>query len=51
MAEGPALFIHLHIPIIELHALHKQYTDYPTLASKYEVGSLYKNMLFIRNIQ
>ena len=42
---------HTPIPILELHALHKQYTDYPTLASKYEVGSLYKNVLFIRNIQ
>ena len=44
-------YIYTPIPILELHALHKQYTDYPTLASKYEVGSLYKNMLFIRNIQ
>ena len=27
------------IPVLKLHALHKQYTDYPTLASEYEVGS------------
>ena len=45
------ILTHTPIPILELHALHKQYTDYPTLASKYEVGSLYKNVLFIRNIQ
>ena len=31
------------IPILKLHALHKQYTDYSNLASEYEVGSLYKN--------
>ena len=39
------------IPILKLHALHKQYTDYPTLSSKYEIVSLYKKVLFIRNIQ
>ena len=31
------------IPMLKLHALHKQYTDYPTLASEFEVWSSYKN--------
>ena len=36
---------HTPIPLLKLHALHKQYnyTDYPTLASEYEEESLYKN--------
>ena len=38
------------IPVNNLLALHKQYTNCPTLASGYEVGNLYKNLLFIRNI-
>ena len=42
---------HTPIPILKLHALHKQYTDYPTLSSKYEIVSWYKNVLFIGNIQ
>ena len=47
-------FLHsiLHTPIHvnNLLALHKQYTNCPTLVSGYEVGNLYKNLLFIRNI-
>ena len=38
------------IPILKLHALHKQYTDYPTLASEYEEESLYKNYSFLLEI-
>ena len=36
-------YVYTPIPILKLHALHKQYTDYPTLASEYEEESLYKN--------
>ena len=38
------------IPANNLLALHKQYTDCPTKTSGYEVGNLYKSLLFIRNI-
>ena len=31
-----------------LLALHKQYTDCPTKTSGYEVGNLYKSLLFIK---
>ena len=42
--------IHTAIPVNNLLALHKQYTDCPTKTSGYEVGNLYKSLLFIRNI-
>ena len=38
------------IPINNLLALHKQYTNCPTLSSGFEARNLYKSLLFIRNI-
>ena len=38
------------VPINNLLALHKQYTDCPTNLAGYEVANLYKSLLFIRNI-
>ena len=43
-------FYHTAVPINNLLALHKQYTDCPTNLAGYEVANLYKSLLFIRNI-
>ena len=41
------LFGHTAVPINNLLALHKQYTDCPTNLAGYEVANLYKSLLFI----
>ena len=38
------------VPINNLLALHKQYTNCPSNLAGYEAENLYKRLLFIRNI-
>ena len=38
------------VPINNLLALHKQYTDCPSNLAGYEAENLYKRLLFIRNM-
>ena len=42
--------INTAVPINNLLALHKQYTDCPSNLAGYEAENLYKRLLFIRNI-